>query len=105
MKHLMVRYRVRKEKLSEAEHTIRDFIGAVRQEPGTYVYEAFREPDGVSFVHIMSFQDEQAERIHRGAKHTKAFTEQLYPLCEHEPMFTELRLIEQVSHKGDKGHV
>jgi len=94
MKHILVRYRVKKDKVDEAEKAVHAFIHAVQSEGETSSYEAFREPDGVTFLHFMSFRDDEAERQHREASHTKAFTQALYPLCDEEPVFTELSLID-----------
>lgn len=94
MKHLMVRYRVKKEKVDLIKKAIREFVDAVgKKEPGTLVYEAFQEPDGVSFVHFMAFRDTGTEASHRKTPHTLKFVDVLYPNCGQAPVFTELRLV------------
>lgn len=94
MRHLMVRYRVKKNKVEVVKKAIREFVDAIRKkEAGTLVYEAFQEPDGASFVHFMTFRDARAEASHRKAEHTLKFVGVLYPNCEQDPVFTELRLV------------
>lgn len=98
MKHVMVRYRVKPEALPDVERAIHAFVQAVQKEEDTYVYETFKEPDGVTFVHFMSFRDGAAERSHREAPYTKSFTMTLYFSCEEEPVFTELTLSDWSKH-------
>ena len=44
-------------------------------------------------VHLMSFVDEEAERIHRSTPHVKKFVEILYPNCDEAPAFVDLTLV------------
>ena len=90
MKHRMARFRVRASEVSRAEKAIIEFISAVADEPGTLRYESFRESDGVSYLHLMSFADEKAEAAHRETEHMKKFAGVLYPLCDVQPVFTDL---------------
>lgn len=91
MKHVMVRYRVKKGKAEEVKKAIEQFVFDVkRHDWGTVSYEAFQE-DELTFVHLMSFRDEKSERLHHEADHTNRFVDMLYPNCEKEPVFTELK--------------
>jgi quinol monooxygenase YgiN len=68
---------------------IRAFIAVVRdQEPGTLRYESYRMPDGVSFLHVMQFADEDAEAVHRSSDHVREFSETIYSRCVGEPKFS-----------------
>jgi quinol monooxygenase YgiN len=60
-------------------------------EPGTF-YEAYQEEDSPAFVHLMCFESEDAEDAHRKSAHTGKFVSTLYPICEQEPVFTDLSL-------------
>ncbi|OGZ45568.1 MAG: hypothetical protein A3C84_04800 [Candidatus Ryanbacteria bacterium RIFCSPHIGHO2_02_FULL_48_12] len=94
MIHKLAQFTVREGKLDSAESAIRAFVSAVKaSEPDTVIYAAFKKPDGYSFVHIMSFRDEEAERRHRLSEHAKLFTSALYPLCVEPPSFVDLALI------------
>ena len=93
MKHRIARFKVRASEVAAAEKAIIAFVAKVADEPGTLRYESFREQDGVSFIHFMSFADEAAERAHRETDHVKKFVADLYPRCEVQPSFTDLAKI------------
>lgn len=94
MKHIMARYTVKKQGIEEVKRAITEFVDAVKKnEPDTLAYEAFHENDNVSFVHFMTFKDENAETAHKTTPHVMKFVEILYPLCENEPVFTELSML------------
>ncbi len=94
MIHKIAQFTVKEGKLDAAESAIRAFVSAVKaSEPDTIVYAAFKKPDGYSFVHVMSFRDEEAERQHRLSAYAKKFTTELYPLCVESPSFVDLALI------------
>ena len=93
MKHVMVRYKVKKGAAAEVKAAIERFVLDVkRHDWGTLSYDAFQEDDQ-TFVHVISFRDEKSERLHTEADHTNRFVDFLYPLCEKEPIFTELKLV------------
>lgn len=92
MKNIMVTYKVKSTKIEEVKNAIVNFIDAIiEREQDTIRYEAYQEPDGVSFVHLMAFRDEAAEQLHRNSTYTAKFTSILYLNCEKEPVFTELK--------------
>ena len=93
MKYRIARFRVRASEVAAAERTIIAFVAKVADEPGTLRYESFREPDGVSYVHLMGFADDAAEQAHRETDHVKRFVAELYPRCEQQPVFTDLKMI------------
>ncbi len=95
MEHLIVTFKVKKNKVEEAKVTIRKFVDEIRQrEPGTILYNCFQErSDNTSFIHMMSFESETAEERHRRTAYVKEFTAKLYPVCKAEPVFSELDLI------------
>jgi quinol monooxygenase YgiN len=68
-------------------------VARVADEPGTLRYESFREADGVSYVHFMSFADDAAEQAHGQTDHMKQFVAALYPKCEGQPVFTDLKMV------------
>jgi len=95
MEHLFVSFKVKREHIEEAKKIITDFINQIKnEEPGTLFYKCFQEKsDETSFIHVMSFQNEDAEETHRHSEHVKSFVNKLYPMCEKEPEFSELNLI------------
>jgi quinol monooxygenase YgiN len=74
------RFTVRADARADCEAAIREFVAAVKREPGTQVYLALHEEgDPTRFLHVMVFADEEAEERHRHAEHTRRFVEALYP--------------------------
>lgn len=94
MIHIMVQYKVKKDKLKEVEEAIKDFVKAVKEnESGTLVYESFQLNDKVSFVHFIAFKDEKSKKIHETSSYVNKFVKILYPNCEEAPQFFDLKLV------------
>ncbi len=93
MKYRTARFRVRASEVASAEKAIIAFVSKVADEPGTLSYESFREADGVSYLHLMSFADDAAEEAHRQSDHVKQFMAEIYPRCEVQPVFTDLKMV------------
>ena len=88
----IARYKVKPERVEEAKKYVSEFVERVKNnEMGTLVYEAYLLSDGVSFEHMMTFTDEEAEQIHTSSEYAKQFTAGLYPLCESEPGFETVK--------------
>lgn len=95
MRRVHVHFRVKPGGEIRARAAIGDFLMAVREkEDRTRLYESFVAHDGRSFVHVMEFDDPAAQEAHRQAEHTRLFVQTLYPLCEEDPVFTELELFD-----------
>jgi quinol monooxygenase YgiN len=74
------RFVVRSVARERCEATIREFVDAVREEPGVWIYISLHEKgDPTRFLHVMVFADCKAEERHRHAAHTRRFVEALYP--------------------------
>jgi quinol monooxygenase YgiN len=93
MKYCIAKFRVRASEVAAAEKAIIAFVSRVADEPGTLRYESFREADGVSYVHLMGFADDDAEQAHQKSDHVKQFVAELYPRCEQQPVFTDLKMV------------
>lgn len=93
-KHMLAIYRIKEDKVDEVKEAVSDFVDAVkRNEPATLFYEAYHGQGDVSFFHIMTFEDDEAEEAHRTTPHMAVFVQKLYPHCEEEPGFVELELV------------
>ena len=79
----LARYQVRPESLERCLAAIREFVAYVRtNEPGTLRYEVWQERgDPTRFVHIFTFRDAEADRIHSESAAVKKFSAILYPEC------------------------
>ena len=87
----LARYRLKADKQDETVTILEEFVKAVKEnEPNTLRYVVYRLEDGVSFVHIMYFKDEEAEQLHHGSNYVKKFTELLNPSCVDAPEFIKI---------------
>ena len=79
----LARYQVRQESLDICLAAIRDFAAYVRKnEKGTLRYDVWQEQnDPTRFVHIFTFRDAEADRIHSESAEVKKFASILYPEC------------------------
>lgn len=79
----LARYQVRQESLDKCLAAIRDFVAYVRKnEKGTLRYDVWQEQnDPTRFVHIFTFRDAEADRIHSESAEVKKFASILYPEC------------------------
>ena len=79
----LARYQVRPEALQRCLAAIHEFVAYVRaNEPGTLRYEVWQEQqDPTRFVHIFTFRDAEADRIHSESAQVKTFAGVLYPEC------------------------
>jgi len=95
MEHLFVSFKVKKNKVEEAKTAIRKFVDEITsKEPGTILYNCYQEKsDETLFIHTMTFESEKAEEHHRHTSYVKEFVDKLYPICEENPVFSELNLI------------
>lgn len=88
-------FKVRPEAVGEAVAAIEEFITAIAEnEPGTEIYHSYQEVDDPTrFLHVMRFTDEKSREIHIDTDHVHRFVERLYPLCEEQPVFTDVTTV------------
>jgi quinol monooxygenase YgiN len=74
---------VRPEALERVLNAIQEFVAYVRtNEPGTLRYEVWQEQnDPTRFVHIFTFRDAEADKVHSESAAVKKFSGILYPEC------------------------
>ena len=75
-----VLFKVKKSKIDQLKGLINDFIDGIRNnEEDTAIFHSFQEQeDPVTFIHVMTFKDAQAEEKHRTSSYCQRFTEELY---------------------------
>ena len=88
------RFAVHADARERCEAAIREFVSALDDEPGTTVYVALCERgDPTRFLHVMVFEDEEADERHRHAEHTRRFVEALYPHTLEGVAFNDFMLV------------
>ena len=86
MKRVMVRYKVKADRAAENERYIVDVFEQLRRDqPAGLHYASFKLDDGVSFVHVVSFEDGGAGSPLGGLSAFKAFTAGIRDRCEEPP--------------------
>ena len=92
----LARYEVKPEALERCLAAIHEFVAYVRaHEPGTLRYEVWQEPEHPTrFVHIFTFQDAEADRIHSASTEVKRFASILYPECLAPVEFIDYRQVD-----------
>ncbi|MDP3673122.1 MAG: hypothetical protein Q8R69_25940 [Telluria sp.] len=93
MKTVMVRYKLKPECVAENEALIKQvFVQLARDKPAGMRYQVFKQPDGVSFVHLSKFDDPDVNPLTR-LDAFKAFTAGIKERCEEPPVAVELQQV------------
>ena len=88
MRRVMVRYKVKPERLEEHEGLIRAvFAELARTAPQGIRYGAYKEADGLSFVHVAFVSAEPNPLLSLAA--FREFTSRVAERCEAPPVTTE----------------
>ena len=92
----LAHYEVRPEALERCLAAIHEFVAYVRaNEPGTLRYDVWQQPKHPTrFVHIFTFRDAAADRIHSESAEVKKFAAVLYPECLAPVQFVDYRLVD-----------
>lgn len=92
----IVQYKVKKKKLDKVKTIISEYVETVRKnESGTLDYKVFQEEDDpASIVHVMSFVDKNAEKIHDKSEHMKKLKKILVPISKGKAVYTTLNEIQ-----------
>jgi hypothetical protein len=91
MKRVMVRYKVKPERVAENEQLVRAVYEELgRRQPDGLRYATFRLDDGVSFVHIASVETADGKSPLQQIDAFARFTENIVDRCDEPPVTTAL---------------
>jgi len=94
MKRMMVRYKVKADRVAENERYITSvFEQLKREQPPGLRYASFKLDDGVSFMHIVSVETADGSNPLRELPAFKAFTAEISDRCEAPPVTADLQEI------------
>lgn len=100
MKRIMVRYRVKPDRVAENEALIRAVFAELQStSPDGVSYASFKQEDGVSFVHIVSIETERNPLPDLPA--FKAFTAEIEDRCDEPPVAVALSEVGSYRKIGD----
>lgn len=88
-------FRVSADNVEEAVAAIEEFVAAIAEnEPRTTIYHSYQDiDDPTRFLHVMRFEDEEARAVHIDTDHVRRFVNSLYPLCDEQPVFVDVRTV------------
>lgn len=90
----MIRYRLKADRVAENERLAAAVYEELRRvSPAGLRYATFRLDDGVSFVHLVSYEESTATDALTSLASFKAFTAGVRDRCEDPPVTTELKEI------------
>lgn len=90
MRHVVVRYRVRPDRLAEHETKLRAVFDALEREPRAGLrYTALRLADGVSFVHLALVSTTDASNALTSLPAFRAFVADIAERCDEPPVSTD----------------
>jgi quinol monooxygenase YgiN len=102
MRHVMVRYKVKPDRVAENEELVREVYDDLqRSEPGGFRYATFRLDDGVSFLHVASIEAEDGQSPLPDMQAFRRFQENLGDRCDEPPVVTEVSEIGSFPRFGD----
>lgn len=90
MKH-MIRYMLKPDRVAENERLSRAVYDALRrQQPAGVHYATFKSADGVSFVHLVSYDEGVSNSVLTSLPEFKAFSEGVKERCVEPPVRIDL---------------
>jgi len=92
MKYTLSRFTVKPDKIRETKRALAELVAGIRTHEPKTLYVVFRAESQDTFLLLMSFESDAAERLHAQSRHVARFARKLLPLCEGKPLFSELDL-------------
>ena len=97
MIHKLVKFKAKKENIEEVIRLIENFLDKILEnEPDMVYYESIQEEDQISFIHVITFRNEEARKKNESTSYVKEFIGNLYPLLEAEPTFSDYKIIRSI---------
>ena len=94
MKRMMVRYKVKPERVAENERSIVSVFEQLnREQPAGLRYVSFKLDDGVSFMHIVEVDAPDGAHPLRALSTFNAFTASVRDRCDEPPVSVELQAV------------
>jgi hypothetical protein len=91
MRQVMVRYKVKPERVAENERLVRAVYDELeRVDPDRFHYATFRLDDGVTFVHLASSDTEDGRSPLPELAAFRRFQEDIEDRCQENPVVTRL---------------
>lgn len=92
MKYTLARFTVKPEHLKDTRRALAELIAEVRQHQPRTLYTVFRTDAPDTFLALMAFENEAAERRHAQSQYVAHFARKILPWCDGKPLFRELAI-------------
>jgi len=93
-RQVMVRYKTKPERAAENEDLIKKVFAALdASTPAGIQYSSYKLADGVSFVHVASYEIEDGNNPLTSIPEFKAFTSGVKDRCDEPPVTTEMTVV------------
>ena len=92
MKYTLARFTVKPEHLQDTRLALAGLMAGVRQHQPRTLYTVFLTDMPGTFVALMGFENEAAEKRHSQSKYIAEFARKILPWCDGKPLFRELAL-------------
>ncbi len=92
MKYTLARFTVKPEHLKDTRRALAELIVEVRKNQPRTLYTVFRTDTPGTFVALMCFENEAAEKRHSQSKYIAEFARKILPWCDGKPLFRELAI-------------
>ena len=92
MKYTLARFTVKPEYLKGTRLALAELIVEVRKNQPRTLYTVFRTDTPETFVALMGFENEAAEKRHSQSKYIAEFARKILPWCDGKPLFRELAI-------------
>jgi hypothetical protein len=94
MRRLIIRYKVKPDRVGENEKLVRAVYDELHQaRPAGFRYATFRLDDGQTFVHIASHENDEGSNPLSGIAAFGRFSDGIAGRCEEPPQVTEMHEI------------
>jgi hypothetical protein len=91
MKRVMVRYKVKNDRAAENEQFIRKVFDELKESgPSGLRYASFKQPDGLTFVHIASIETDDGSNPLSETLAFRTFQKGIKDRCDEPPVAVEL---------------
>jgi quinol monooxygenase YgiN len=89
---ITVQYKIKKKKLAKAKNALLEYVDVVKKnELGTIDYKVFQDKDNPSsIIHLMSFVDKNAKKLHEKSEHLKKLKKILVPISKGKSVYTTM---------------
>jgi len=93
-RQVMVRYKTKPDRAAENEDFIKNVFAALdRAKPAGIQYSSYKLADGVSFVHVASYEMEDGNNPLTSIPEFKAFTAGVKDRCDEPPVTVEMTVV------------